>query len=179
MYCLTSALLQINTKAFYFFWQDQLIWKVHTVFIICGIRQDLLGLVHNSSKARMIPSIMHIMTSELLGFIWHFVQTSAGHLRHHYHQSIFKSLPRNYGNMNSWSSVSFFNPSCIMGASQVVLLFYPSALLSDMDELKIYFFKKPCLIDLACRNRWSQSKTTNPVTICHWRQASAMHSTSL
>lgn len=64
--------------------------------------------------------------------------------------------------------------------SHVVSFFYPSALLPDMEELKLFhFFKKLCLVDFACRNQWSQSKTTNPVTICHCRQASATHSTSL
>lgn len=39
--------------------------------------------------------------------------------------------------------------------------------------------EKNCSVDLASRNQWSQSKTTNPVTICHCRQDSAAHSTGL
>lgn len=84
---------------------------------------------------------------------------------------------------NSERSVSY-NPSCIMGASQAVWCGIPllSLLLTICAAIRCGstgIIKKLCLVDLACRNLWTQSKTTNPVTICHCRQVSATHATSL
>lgn len=155
----------------------------------------LVLCITNPRPGWLFWSIMPTVTSELLCFIWHFVQISAAPLPPSIHLLIcLKKKVRTERKPESilwfWDEVhGQFLSSKLHHGSVISRWCRDSHVVSAFTHLHcyqtwkswnyIFFKKKLCLVDFACRNQWSQSKTANPVTICHCRQASATHSTSL
>lgn len=134
----------------------------------------LVLCITNPRPGWLFWSIMHTVTSELLCFIWHFVQISAAPLLPSIHLlNLFQEMVRTERNLKAFCGFE------MKFTFTVSFIQVPVFIQTWKSWNYIFFKKKLCLVDFACRNQWSQSKTTNPVTICHCRQASATHSTSL